>query len=99
MGPAAIGTLHAARQRLMERRPELRGWAGVALYNRWYAMISCNLVLVLFDAAQAMRGVLDRPSPAWPADTLEVSMVSAVLPFTAVHACDMRGALPGGLRP
>ena len=62
---------------------ELRGWAGVALYNRWLALLSCNLVLALFEAVQVMRGVPDSTLPGWPPGTPEVSLVSAALPFAA----------------
>ena len=55
------------------------------MYNRWLALLSCNLVLALFDAAQAMRGAQDCVLPGWPPGTSEVSLVSAVLPFATVE--------------
>ncbi|CAE8610847.1 unnamed protein product [Polarella glacialis] len=44
LGPAALSLLHAARQRAAEREPNLKGWAGIACFNRGlhFSAASCS---------------------------------------------------------
>eukprot|EP00973_Karenia_brevis_P077584 10781225-Karenia_brevis.AAC.1 len=56
LGKGALRLLHRARQRALERDSTLRGWAGVALFNRWLGVLSCSLQQSMFDAVQAMLG-------------------------------------------
>jgi len=80
LGPAALDLLRDLRQRLAERSPALRGWAGVALAARWHAQINVALHLALFDAAQAMWGCGGAPLAAAP-DGDDVPLLWATLPF------------------
>ncbi|CAE8603708.1 unnamed protein product, partial [Polarella glacialis] len=78
LGPASLRLLHAARQRAVERDSNLRGWAGVASFSRWLALLSCELQRALFEASQAMWGSTGRlaaEEPEWQ------SLVAAALPF------------------
>ena len=56
LGPAAQLLLKQARRRIAAADDRFRGWAGVASYQRWLAMLSCALQRSLFEAAQAAWG-------------------------------------------
>ncbi|CAE8600843.1 unnamed protein product, partial [Polarella glacialis] len=80
LGPAALRFLHAARQRAAEREPNLRGWAGIACFNRWLALLSCELQRAMFDASQAMWGSTGRLAAVLPEG---LPLIAAALPFAA----------------
>ena len=61
LGPAAVDLLREARQRLAERDPHLRGWAGRAVHARWLGQLSVALQLAYYDAFLAMRGAAGVP--------------------------------------
>ena len=74
LGDGALQLLHTAWQRLQERRTEARGWKGVWQFQRWLALISCDLQRSHFEAEQAVVGDL-RLAP------LEAPLAATVLPF------------------
>jgi len=80
LGPGAIRLLHSARQRLLvsDDSQAIRSWAGVALYQRWLALISCELQRSMHDAALAMWGAIGRLTATIPE---EAPLVAAALPF------------------
>ena len=62
LGPGALKLLRSARQRVVEADQTLRGWAGVALFNRWLSLLSVALQRSLFESAQAAWGRPDQGS-------------------------------------
>ena len=56
LGPSARRLLDAARHRVVESDARMRGWAGVALLQRWQALLSCQLQRSLYEAVQASWG-------------------------------------------
>ena len=79
LGPDALRLLRDARQRIAERESgALRGWASVALFQRWLAQLSCELHRALHEASLAMWGKCGRLQTAAPE---EGPLVSAALPF------------------
>ncbi|CAE8698950.1 unnamed protein product [Polarella glacialis] len=93
LGPAALRLLHAARQRAAEREPNLRGWAGIACFNRWLALLSCELQRAMFDASQAMWGATGRLAAVLPEG---LPLIATALPFAAAasnpsKACKAQG--------
>ena len=59
----------------------MRGWAAVALFQRWLAQLSCELQRSLHDAALAMWGSTGRCQAALRADA---PLVVAALPFAGL---------------
>ena len=80
LGASALRFLHAARQRAVERDGLLRGWAGVAMFQRWLGLLSCSLQASLFEAVQAMRGDVGALPAVMPC---ECPAVLAALPFAS----------------
>eukprot|EP00973_Karenia_brevis_P082509 11437087-Karenia_brevis.AAC.1 len=78
MGPGALRLLHRARQRALERDAALRGWAGVALFNRWLGVLSCGLQQGMFEACRAMLGSVGVPRAV---DPPMAPLALAALPF------------------
>ena len=74
LGDGTLQVLHAAWQRLQECRADARGWKGIWQFQRWLALLSCDLQRSLFEAEQAVAGDL-RLAP------LEAPLAALVLPF------------------
>ena len=56
-GRASLTLLREARLRVEERDPALRGWAGEALAQRWFAQLRVASLLGSFEASRAAWGV------------------------------------------
>ena len=79
LSPDALQLLRDARLRIAEREGgPLRGWASLALFQRWLAQLSCELQRALHEATLAMWGKCGRLRTAAPE---EGPLVSAALPF------------------
>ena len=50
LGDGTLQVLHAAWQRLQECRADARGWKGIWQFQRWLALLSCDLQRSLFEA-------------------------------------------------
>ena len=79
LGKGSLRLLRQAHGRMVEQHgPELHGWAGAAIFNRWLALLSCELQRALHDAALAMWGATGRCRAVWPE---EGPLRSAALAF------------------
>ena len=81
LGESGLQLLRDAHQRLLEAQAPVRGWAGVALFQRWLALFSCNLIRAPFEASQAIWGETGPVSAALPAGLAGAPLLAAVLPF------------------
>jgi len=82
LGLDALQVLRQAQQRAVERdQATLGGWAGAALFNRWLALISCELQRSLHDSASAMWGSHGSLQATLPA---QAPLATAVLPFAGL---------------
>ena len=87
LGDGSLQVLHAAWQRLQERRREARGWKGLWMFHRWLALLSCVLQRSFFEAEQAVVGDL-RLAP------LEAPLAPTVLPFLPTGFGHLRWRAP-----
>ena len=99
LGSCAQDLLQRMRQRLAESagvgHTPLRGWAGLALYDRWLAQLSVALQEGHFAAAQAAWGGGGPPREARRLPTEPAApLVWATLPF-AGGSSGRRGLVPG----
>ena len=74
LGDGMLQVLHAAWQRLQECRDDARGWTGIWQFQRWLALLNCDLQRSLFEAEQAVAGDLRLAQ-------LEAPLAALVLPF------------------
>ncbi len=79
LGRGAQRLLNSARKRVEESDDRFRGWASMALRDRWQAQLSCELQRSLFESVQAAWG---KPGlPQVHGEQEEGSLMAAVLPF------------------
>ena len=87
LGDGSLQLLHAAWQRIQERRSEARGWQGVWMFQRWLSLLVCDPVRSLIEAQPAVAWGL-RPAP------LEVPLAVIGLPYQL--SLDGRAGVYGG---